>query len=219
MQQTLTKKRLETIADLLKQLGGINPARVRLAPPVGRATEKDLIRIMEKTDRLYELVDGVLVEKDMGFREAGLAMLIGHFLFEFVEVKDLGLIVGADAAMRLMPGLVRLPDVSFVSWDRLPARGEFPDEPVADLAPDLAVEVLSKGNTPKEMDRKRREYFKAGVRLVWCVDPKKRTVEVFSSPQDSRVITEKQILDGGDVLPGFTLPVKRIFARIRRKPA
>src|SRR5438445_12600678 len=138
MQQTLAKKRLETMADLLKQLGGVNPARVRLIPPPGRATEKDLIRLMEKTDRLYELVDGALVEKDMGFREAGLAMLIGHFLFEFVEAKDLGLIVGADAALRLLPGLVRLPDVSFVSWDRLPVRGEFPDEPVAALAPDLA---------------------------------------------------------------------------------
>jgi Uma2 family endonuclease len=218
MPARITKPYFETVAVLLEQLGGIDPARVRLRPTPGRATVKDLIRLMEETDRLYELVDGVLVEKVMGFTEAGLAGIILHWISVFLDEYDLGLVVGADAAMRLMPGLVRLPDVSFVSWERLPVRGEFPTAPVPKLAPDLAVEVLSKGNTRAEMARKLAEYFEAGVRLVWYVDPRKRTVRVYTSPEDSRTLTEKHTLDGGKVLPGFTLPIKKIFARIRRKP-
>src|SRR5258708_5270786 len=104
--------------------------------------------------------------------------------------------------MRLMPGLVRLPDVSFVSWDRLPEK-IVPADPVADLAPDVAVEGLSTGNTKREMARKRREYFLAGTRLVWEIDAKKRTAEVFTAPDQSTVIPANGILDGGDVLPGF----------------
>ena len=96
------------------------------------------------------------------------------------RTHDLGQVVGADAMMRLFPGLVRLPDAAFISWGRYPRkkrrRGEIPT-----VAPDLVVEVLSKGNTPKEMARKLREYFKAGVRLVWYVDPSKRTVTVYTA--------------------------------------
>jgi Uma2 family endonuclease len=218
MPPRITRPRFETAAELLEKLGGIDPARVRLLPPPGRATVRDLIRLMEETDRLYELVDGVLVEKDMGFTEAGLAGLILHLISTYLDEKDLGLVVGEGGPMRLMAGLVRLPDVAFVSWDRLPVRGEFPPEPVPKLVPDLAVEVISKGNTREEMARKLKEYFEAGVRLVWYVDPKKRTVKAYTSPEESRVLTEKHTLDGGEVLPGFTLPVKKIFARVRRKP-
>ena len=86
--------------------------------------------------------------------------------------------------MRIAPGLVRIPDVSFICWDRLPGR-ESPREPIPDLAPDLAVEVLSEGNTKAEMARKVREYFEAGVKLVWLIDPKKRTARVFSTVEKS----------------------------------
>ena len=84
------------------------------------------------------------------------------------------------------------------------------------VAPDLVVEVLSKGNTRREMVRKLDEYFRAGVRLVWYVDPKSRTVRVYTTPDDSVVLSEDQHLDGGDVLPGFTLSIRDWFAEAER---
>ena len=85
---------------------------------------------------------------------------------------------------------------------------------IPDLAPDLAVEVLSEGNTKQEMERKLKDYFFAGVRLVWYIDVKKRTVEVYTSPDQGVTLTEGQNLDGGDVLPGFRLPLRQLFARL-----
>ncbi len=206
----------ETIAELLEQLGDIDPRRIRTQPPPGKATERDLVHLHQRTSRLFELVDGVLVEKVMSYPESNLACDLIWLLRTFLEQCDLGILAGESGAMRLMPGLVRVPDVSFVSWDRLPARGVYPSDPVAGLAPDLAVEVLSEGNTKKEMQRKLKEYFLAGVRLVWFVDPKKRTVEVFTAPDRSVVLAEEQTLDGGDVLPGLKLPLKQVFARVAR---
>src|SRR5262245_48912949 len=210
----LTFDSIKSLADLLEQLGGINPRRIALKPPPGRATEKDLIRIHDRTDRLFELVDGALVEKVMGFPESALAMRVGRLLGNFVEERDLGIVAGPDGAVRLMPGLVRIPDVSFIGWDQVPVRGEIPDAPIADLAPALAVEVLSKGNTAGEMERKLKEYFLAGVKLVWFIDPRRRTVQVLTSPDQSRTLAEGQTLDGGDVLPGLALPLRQVFARL-----
>jgi Uma2 family endonuclease len=217
--RTLIHRHPETLAELLKQLGGIDPARVRLKPPPGLARERDLIRLLDRKQGLYELVDGVLVEKAYGPLGSALGVVISCRLWDFVEAADLGIILGANGAVRLRRGLVRLPALSFFSWDRLPVQGEIPDIPIATWTPDLIVEIPRPGNTPKEMGLKLNEYFEAGVRLVWYVDPKKRTVTVYTSPEESRVLTEKHSLDGGEVLPGFTLPVKKIFARMRRKPS
>jgi Uma2 family endonuclease len=139
--------RPETLGDLLEQLGGVAPHRVRLHPTPGKATERDVIRIHDRTNRLYELVDGVLVEKATGFPEAYLACELIKLVGAFVDQQDLGILVGADGALRLMPGLVRIPDVSFISWDRLPGR-VVPRAPIPNLMPDVAMEVLSEGNTP-----------------------------------------------------------------------
>jgi Uma2 family endonuclease len=202
-----------TLADLLERFGDIPPYRIRLFPAPGTATEQDVLKIQARTDRLCELVEGVLVEKTMGVRESGLAMMLGWFLIDFVEKKDLGMVTGPDGTLRLLPGLVRIPDVAFISWDRLPQR-TYPDEPIPDLAPDLAVEVLSKDNTRGEMQRKLKEYFLAGTRLVWYVDPVKRTVRVYTAPDQSTLLHQGESLDGGEVLPGFTLPLERLFARL-----
>ena len=105
---------------------------------------------------------------------------------------------------------MRIPDVAFISWQRLPGR-RVPTEPIPDLAPDLAVEVLSESNTEGEMARKRHEYFDAGVRLVWVVDPVSRTVAVYHTPDQAAVLQETQTLEGGDVLPGYVLPLKDLF--------
>jgi Uma2 family endonuclease len=203
---------------LLKQLGGIDPARVRLRPTPGTATEKDLVRISKETDRLYELVDGTLVEKVVGFPESILACHLVKLLGYFLDEHDLGILAGETGTMRLMPGLVRIPDVSFVSWDRLPVRGQYPTEPIAGLGPDLAIEVLSRRNTPKEMQRKLKEYFLGGARQVWFVSPRQRTVEVYTAPDQSHTLSEDQSLEGGDVLPGLRLPLSEIFARVPPQP-
>jgi Uma2 family endonuclease len=204
-----------TVADLLRRLGGISAKRVRLVPTPGTATEKDVIKVHDRTNRLCELVDGVLVEKVMGFDESRFAVFLGACLVAFLNHHDWGMIVGADGMVRLFPGLVRIPDVAFSSWKRFPkskrGRGEIPT-----VAPDLVVEVLSKGNTRREMARKLDEYFRAGVRLVWYVDPKSRTVRVYTAPDDSVVMSEDQQLDGGDVLPGFTLSIRGWFAEAER---
>ena len=120
---------------------------------------------------------------------------------------------GADGMLRLSPGLVRIPDLSFICGARL-ARHRRARVPILPLAPDLAVEVLSDGNTRGEMERKVSEYFGAGCRLVWLVDPRTRTVAVYTSAANVSTVTEKQTLTGGDLLPGFRLPLRNLFGLI-----
>lgn len=200
-----------TLADLHKRFGPMPLWRIRREPAPGTATERDVLEILAREDRLCELVDGVLVEKTMGFEESFLALAIGTFLNNFVAPRKLGIVTGADGTIRLAPGLVRIPDVAFFSWDRIPNR-RFPRKPIPKLAPDLAVEVLSASNTRKEMQRKLADYFKAGVRLVWYVDPKTRMVQVFTSRSSRKTLRESQTLDGGAVLPGFSVSLRQLFA-------
>jgi Uma2 family endonuclease len=200
-----------TAADLVERFGPIPLSRIRLDPPPGTATEEDVIEIHDREDRLYELVDGILVEKTVGTYEAYLALLLGRRLGDFVDERRLGIVLGADGMMRLAPELVRIPDVSFISWDRLPGR-KVPRAAVADLAPDLAVEVISKGNTRQEMDRKLVDYFTAGVRQVWYIYPTSREVAIYTAPNRSTVLQHDQTLDGGDLLPGFRLVLADFFA-------
>jgi Uma2 family endonuclease len=204
-----------TLQDLMKRLGKIPLSRVLMDPPPGRATEADLFEAERRYHRLYELVDGTLVEKVMGYPESLLALALAGFLSAYVDPRNLGLVSGADGSVRLFAGLVRIPDVAYASWDRFPNR-KIPKAPIPDLVPDLAIEVLSVSNTRPEMKRKRGEYFDAGVRLVWEVDPKRRKVTVYTPDGVVTVLTASQRLDGGDVLPGFVLELKDLFAKLDR---
>jgi Uma2 family endonuclease len=201
-----------TIGDLLKRLGNIPANRVRLHPTPGTATEKDLIAVLDHENSLCELVEGTLVEKAMGYEESEIACLLSMYLNIFVRPRKLGVVTGADGTVRLFPGLVRIPDVAFASWNSFPDRKR-PKVPIPQLAPDLVVEVLSKSNTKAEMARKEREYFEAGVRLVWLVDIRRETVQVFTAVDQSILIKKGQSLDGGAVLPGFRLPLDELFTR------
>jgi Uma2 family endonuclease len=207
---------IETLADLLEYLGGIAPQRVRFRPAPGTATEEDVLKIHAREDRLYELIDGVLVEKAAGFRESYLAVALASILWNFVRPRNLGIVTGEAGMMRLAFGLVRIPDVAFISWQRLSGR-RIPTEPIPALAPDLAVEILSPSNTPGEMARKRQEYFAAGVQVVWQVDPNTRTVEVYTTPDQSTVLRDTQTLEGGTAVPGFVLPLHELFAELDRQ--
>src|SRR5262249_32371795 len=130
--------------------------------------------------------------------------------------RNLGIVTGPDGTVEIMADLVRIPDVAFTSWDRMPGR-RCPDAPVPRLAPNLAVEVLSRSNTPGEMAVKRQEYFTAGVEIVWEIDPRARTVVVSTSATASTTLAGADTLDGGTVLPGFTLPLQQLFAELDRQ--
>jgi len=214
-----TSRAPQTLAELLHRLGDIPPERIQMRPYPGTAKVKDVVRALEAADkRLYELVEGVLVEKAMGLRESVYGNRISHRINLYLDRNDLGFVAGADGATEIMPNLVRIPDVSFVSWDDV-SGGELPEEPVPELVPRLAVEVMSKGNTTGEMTRKLHDYFEAGVQLVWFIYPKTQSAEICTSPTAIRRVGKNQSLDGGNVLPGFKLPLKAIFQRPSRKPA
>jgi len=204
------------VADLLRRLGDIPPERVRMSPLPGQATEADVLAVGAHEDRSCELVEGTLVEKAMGLRESLLAIALGGILRAFIVPRNLGLVSGEQGTFALFPGLVRIPDVAFISWDRCPG-GRVPGEPIPPLAPNLSVEVLSESNTRAEMARKRDEYFLAGVLLIWEVNPQARTVMVYTAPDQSTVLDHSQVLDGGTVLPGFTLPLADLFGELDRQ--
>lgn len=203
-----------TAADLVARFGAIPLNRIRHDPPPGLATEQDAIEIHDREKRLYELIDGVLVEKTVGLFESYLATELSRLLGNFVHERDLGVVLGADALMRLFPGRIRVPDCAFISWDRWPV-GRAQGQPLADFSPDLAIEVISPSNTRKEMQDKLHDYFRSGVRLVWYVYPIPREVRVYTSPDSYAVRIEKDGLDGGDIVPGFVLDLRSFFAEPR----
>jgi Uma2 family endonuclease len=198
-----------TAIDLAERFGPIPLDRVRLQPRM--ATEQDVVELRNKEKRLYELIEGILVEKAMGAYESYLAALLIGLLQPFVDKHRLGVVLGADGLLRLSPGAVRIPDVSFISWDRLPGR-RLDRTPILDRAPDLAVEVISEGNTVREMESKVLEYFAAGVQQVWLIYPVERELVVFRSPSESRTYNQTQTVTLEDVLAGFQLDLARFFA-------
>lgn len=202
-----------TVADFLERLGDVSARRVRMTPTPGTATEQDLLAVNARDDVLCELIDGVLVEKPVASRESLLAAEIARLIGNYNKPRRLGHVLGADGTLRLIAGRVRLPDVSFLSWNRFPGR-KVPTDRVWALAPDLAVEVLSESNTLREMAIKRREYFAAGTTIVWQIDPEARTAEVFTAPEVSTAFDASGVLDGGTVLPGFALSLTDLFREL-----
>jgi Uma2 family endonuclease len=163
-------------------------------------------------DKDFELVDGQLVERKMGNKSNWVATRLARLLGNFVEEQGLGWIFTSEAGYRLnpsRPNTVRKPDVSYV------AAGRLPDEEPADaydrLAPDLAVEVISPGDTVRELDGKVEEYLRAGVRLVWIVNPDLQTIRVFRPDGTIDTLRQGDELSAGDTIPGFCCPVTALF--------
>jgi Uma2 family endonuclease len=121
-----------------------------------------------------------------------------------------------DAAMRLMPGLIRVPDVSFVSWKQMP--DGMPKVPVASLVPELVIEVFGAGNTKGEMNRKLRDYFLSGVQVVWIIYPRTETAERYTAPDSKTRVRKGGTLEAGEAVPGFRLPLKNLFDVANQKP-
>ena len=200
-----------TVEDRLTELGGISPSRLRLNPPLGLATQADLLAANEVgNNTLVELVDGCLVEKAIGYEASIVAVTIARIIGNFVSMHRLGLVSGADGFFRLLDS-TRGPDVAYVALDRLP-QGVLANPMYPQLAPNLVVEVLSPGNTKAEMARKRLEYFHSGVQVVWMVDCTHRTIAVYTSSTDVQIFNETETVTGGISLPGFESLVAAFFS-------
>ena len=205
----------QNVAELIAHVGDVPGNRIRLSPVPGSATEADLIHACDVENQLCELIDGTLVEKSMGAIESYLALELAYYLGIFAKQHDLGILLGEAGMLRYSPKRIYLPDISFIAWAQNPMR-ELQKQQVADLHPDLAIEVLSPGNTRQEMKKKRVDYFDWGTQLVWQLDPPSRTMEVFTAPETSTTVGSTGTLDGGQVLPGFSLPLAKLFENTDR---
>jgi len=203
------KSKFRTLADARERVGHLPGSRVLTYPAAGTATTADLLDRNINGDWPTELVDGILVRKELSRHLDGICIRIASGFLNHTREFRLGFAATSQGFFQLRHGLVRAPDVSFIRWDRVGSRGAA----FFEAAPDLAVEVLSPSNTRKEMEIKLEEYAKAGVKLVWYVDPERKEVDVFpkGNAKRKKTFTLADTLDGGDLLPGFTLPVAKIF--------
>jgi Uma2 family endonuclease len=169
----------------------------------------------------YELVDGRWVEKPPMSYLAGLVAteLVGDLSAHIRQQTPRPGILAVEVLFRIPltkdSSRKRRPDIAFVSSGRWPIeRPRSPDEDAWDVVPDLAVEVVSPTDIAGKLLDKVREYFQAGVRLVWIVYPVQRCIYVYEAWNRIRVLTESDSLDGGDVLPGFHRPLDRLFGPV-----
>lgn len=196
-----------------EDLGKVPMERIRMEPAPGQASVQDVVHLRDTERRLFELVDGTLVEKAMDWQESLLGAVILHWLQSYLEEHPLGVATGADGMTRLFGDTVRGPDVAFVAWGRMPG-GRIPSDPIPDLVPNFVVEVLSISNTHSEMSRKRREYFHAGVELLWLVHPRELTLTYYSDPLHPVTLREGERLRLDKVLPGWEIDTGKLFKRL-----
>lgn len=160
----------------------------------------------------YEVIDGVRVEREsMGAFETMLASWLCHLLNGFAASQKLGVAVSEMLfVLNVSHRLQRRPDVAFVSYARWPTP-VMARESAWNVVPDLAVEVVSPTNLAEEIDNKITDYFQAGVRLVWVLYPDSGRIYVYQSPTQVSIVERTGTLDGGEVLPGFRLPIAQLY--------
>ena len=172
-------------------------------------TVEDVERLPDD-DYRYALIRGVLYGMPPTKpRHGRITNVIGRFLGDFVDEHDLGEVYDQSGfVLERDPDVLIAPDLAFVARERVPTdEDEYPR-----LAPDLVVEVISPSETGPSVEQKVALYLEAGVRLVWALDPRRRTVRVRRPDGTDKVLTEADELDGEDVVPGFRLPVGRLFS-------
>ncbi len=171
------------------------------------AEYSDIISRPENANRIIELIDGELVEKAASFEPSEIASTINYYVKGFVLEHPMGYVTTADGGYIMDDENTFMPDVGYISKARLP------EKPAreAPVPPDFAVEVKSPTDSKREMRRKAEKYMAFGTKLVWLVFPDEREVEVYEPDKDVVNIGMDGTLDGGAVLPGFTLPVRSIF--------
>jgi Uma2 family endonuclease len=184
---------------------------IMVSSPRVEPVDLDIFRafasLPENRGRLFELIDGEIVEKMGSFTPSYLAAWIATFINLYLMQNPIGYVTGADGAYILSDDHALMPDVGYISRARLPTK---PDREVPG-APDLAVEVKSPNDSKRELRRKAELYMRFGTKIVWLVFPETRQIEVYLPDQDVRELGIDDTLDGGDVLPGFSLPVKQLF--------
>lgn len=161
----------------------------------------------------FELWEGVLKDVSPSSFKTGLIRTrLLTMLNSYVETHGLGYVTDAETGFILSsdPYTVVAPDIGFVRPDRYPA--DYPERGFYPMPPDLAVEVISPSDERAEIMNKQQLYARAGVPLVWWIDPEARTVTVHRPGQKPERLDETSALDGGAVLPGFSLPIERIFS-------
>lgn len=177
-----------------------------------RMTAEELLRMPDDGYR-YELVRGELVKMaPAGRRHGRLDMRIGWRLAQYVEAHQLGEVHTADTGFRLAsrPDTVRAPDVSFLQQNRMAEVGDV--EGYWPGAPDLAVEVISPSDTYTDVENKVTEWLDAGTAMVVVVNPRHETVTVYRSRTEIAILTREERLDGGDVVPGWSLDLQELFS-------
>lgn len=162
----------------------------------------------ENRDRLFELINGEIVEKMASFEPSEMALLIARFLLNYLDENPIGRVSGADGSYILSPGDEVMPDVGYISKLRMP---EKPPRQVL-MSPDLAVEVKSPTDSIRAVRDKAALYLAHGTQIVWLVFPETQRVEVYTADGEILDVSISGTLDGGTVLPGFTLEVRRLFA-------
>jgi Uma2 family endonuclease len=173
-----------------------------------RVTPEELLAMPEGNS--YELVDGELVEREMGYKSAYTSARIIGLLYEFTHRKNIGWIADSEAGFQCFPddpNRVRKPDVTFTRKERLP------DPPSGNcrISPDIAVEVVSPNDLYSKLTLKVEEYLRAAVKLVWVVDPDSKTILVYRCDNTVSKLSVNDELSGEDALPGFHVPVAEIF--------
>jgi hypothetical protein len=200
---------IRTLADFQHWLGDIPAERILLRPPPGMANASDVLRIERQENRLCELVDGVLIEKRLGYKEMSVAAALLAALEEHVQAKQLGVVTGPEGLYRLGDHLVRAPAVAFCAAGSF-RRDSTPGEAVAGIIPQLVVEITDAA-AQAELDRKLADYSSAGVKVVWVIQMERRTATAYSSPTRSKSVSASGVLEGGRLLGGFKLPLRRLF--------
>jgi Uma2 family endonuclease len=163
-------------------------------------------------DTLYEVVNGQIVEKKMSTRETEIASILVQLLGPYVRAHRLGKVVG-ELLFRIdkEKDLRRRPDVAVVLHARWPFNRRIPKANSWDAVPDIAIEVISESNSAYEVQSKIHDYFAAGVSRVWVIYPDQAEVYVYASPTQIDVLKIGQEIDGGDLIPGFRMPVAVLF--------
>jgi len=159
-----------------------------------------------------ELVKGVIEKMSRpNFKHGECQSATSYVLRYYAKTNRAGRVVTETGIQTEKdPDTVRGPDVSFWSVERLPLDQEVIGYPP--IAPDLCVEVLSPSNRRKQIRQKIKEYLFNGTKAVWVIDPENRTVTIYRTPLEGRTLEEDAILDGDDVLPGFTCKVSELFS-------
>ncbi|MEO8435808.1 MAG: Uma2 family endonuclease [Pyrinomonadaceae bacterium] len=163
----------------------------------------------------YELVKGELIRMPPppGHKHGLVAMRIAGPLHQYVESNNLGVVYAAETGFKIEedPDTVRAPDVAFLRRERIEAAGDV--KGYWRGAPDLAVEVLSPSDRVTAVEEKVQKWLEAGTRMVWVVSPKLHTITVYRSLSDIVLLTEKDSLDGGEIVPGFRIALAEVFGR------